>query len=294
MRDQQLPPNTATEHLYAAFQGDTISYPDELPANSKFSNSKKVESLPWPYTEIWRFLSPSTSLTFLTAPIPALPEFDSFVHQQGVKEGYEWLEKAYGNKTSYWAPWAEHHTGKHQSVVQLPDLSTILPPTDEPAHPLDMQYHFMNIISNTVDTASQPVFVLTKELMIQFPEKFGPDKYFCLFRSLHKKNLLLIICSQVIKGSELDEIICTCCLSIDGADYWETVNNIKRARYCLQVGTYVIYLKLKQARMDSESDELILSWLANKRKINEMCFYRTLILKLMISLLVFKRFLWGA
>ena len=46
MRDQQLPPNTATEHLYAAFQGDTISYPDELPANSKFSNSKKVESLP--------------------------------------------------------------------------------------------------------------------------------------------------------------------------------------------------------------------------------------------------------
>ena len=157
-----------------------------------------------------------------------------------------------------------------------------------------MQYHFMNIISNTVDTASQPVFVLTKELMIQFPEKFGPDKYFCLFRSLHKKNLLLIICSQVIKGSELDEIICTCCLSIDGADYWETVNNIKRARYCLQVGTYVIYLKLKQAHMDSESDELILSWLANKRKINEMCFYRTLILKLMISLLVFIRFLWGA
>ena len=92
----------------------------------------------------------------------------------------------------------------------------------------------------------------------------------CLFRSLHKKNLLLIICSQVIKGSELDEIICTCCLSIDGADYWVIVNNIKRARYCLRVGTCVIYLKLKQAHMDSGSDELILSWLANKRKINEM------------------------
>ena len=52
MLDQQLPPNTAMEHLSvfqyisAVFQGDTISYPDELPANSKFSNSKKVDSLP--------------------------------------------------------------------------------------------------------------------------------------------------------------------------------------------------------------------------------------------------------
>ena len=41
------------------------------------------------YTEIRRFLSLSTSLTFLTAPIPVLPDFDSLVHQQGVKKAYE-------------------------------------------------------------------------------------------------------------------------------------------------------------------------------------------------------------
>ena len=210
---------------------------------------QKINSLSSSYTEIRRFLSPSTSLTFLTAPIPVLLDFDSVVYQQGEKEEYEWLESAYDDKTSYWVPWAKHHTGKHWSVVQLPGISAILPPIDEPVHTLDMQYHCMNIISNTintlnpgqtpVDTANQPIFALTKELIIQ--DKFGPDKYFCLFGFLYIERLLLTICGRLIKGSRLDEIMHTCGLSIVGADSLVTVNDIKRARYCLQVGVCVIY-----------------------------------------------------
>ena len=56
------------------------------------------------HTEIRRFLSPSTSLTFLTAPFSVLPDFDSLIHQQEVKEKYEWLESVYGDKTPYWVP----------------------------------------------------------------------------------------------------------------------------------------------------------------------------------------------
>ena len=196
-------------------------------------------------------------------------------------------------------PWDKHRAGKHRSIVRLPDISAILPPIDEPVHTLDMQYHCMNIISDTintlnpgqipVDTADPPIFALTKELMIRFPYKFGPDKYFCLFGSLHIEKLLLIICRWVIKGSGLDEIMYTCGLSTVGADSLVTVNSIKRARYCLQVGACVIYLKLKQAHRDSGSDELILLWLDNKSKINEMCLYWELILKLRIDVLVFKR-----
>ena len=52
-----------------------------------------------------------------------------------------------------------------------------------------------------VKTAHRSIFPLTKELMIEFPNKFGPDKYLCLFRSLHTKKSLIIICGQVIKGS---------------------------------------------------------------------------------------------
>ena len=152
-------------------------------------------------------------------------------------------------------------------LIQLPDISAILPPIDENTHTLDIQYHCMNIISNTIntlnpsqipaDTADQPILALTKELMIRFPDKFGPDKYFCSFGSLYIVKLLLIICGQVIEGSGLDEIVCKCALSIIGADSLVTVDDIKRARYCLQVGACVIYSKLKQAHMDSGSDKLI-------------------------------------
>ena len=129
--------------------------------------------------------------------------------------------------------------------MRLSDISVILPPIDESVHTFDMQYHCMNIISNTintlnpgqipVDTANQPIFALTKELMIRFPNRFGPYKYFCLFECLHIEKSLLIICGWVIKGSGLNEIMYTCGLSIVGADSLVTVNNIKRARHCLQV-----------------------------------------------------------
>ena len=165
-----------------------------------------------------------------------------------------------------------------------------------------MQYHCMNIKSNTiktlnhcqitVDAANQPIFTHAKELKIQFPDKFGFDKYFCLFASLHIETPLLIIRGQVIKSSGLDEIICTYGLPIGGA-YFDiknqltTVNDIKRARYSLQVGGCVIYAKLKQENIGS--DALIFAWLANKSKISEMCFYWKVIHQLMIDFLVFVR-----
>ena len=84
---------------------------------------------------------------------------------------------------------------------------------------------------------------------------------------------MFIIFGRVIKGSGLDEIMYTCGLPIVEGDSLVTLNDIKRARYCLQVGVCVIYLKLKEAHRHSESNELILLWLAKKSKINEMCFY---------------------
>ena len=114
----------------------------------------------------------------------------------------------YDDKTCFWMPWAKHH------AVRLHNISAILPPIDEPVHTLDMQYPCMTLILNTikvlnpgqipVDTCDQPIFALTKELMIRFPDTFGPGKYFCLFGSLHIEKSLLTICGQVIKGSGME------------------------------------------------------------------------------------------
>ena len=110
----------------------------------------------------------------------------------------------------------------------------------------------MNITSNTinagqtpVNTVGQPIFILTLELVIRFPDNFDPDKYLCLSGSLHTETLLLMNSDQVIKGSGLDEIVSIYDLSIDGSDSLVTVNDIKRATYCLQVDAHVIYSKLK-------------------------------------------------
>ena len=94
--DHNARSTTATKHYhgtsfsifqfpFVAFPGDVIPYPDELPTTTKSRNSKKVDSFPLSYTEIRRFLSPSTSLTFLTALIPVLSDFDSVLHQQGIR-----------------------------------------------------------------------------------------------------------------------------------------------------------------------------------------------------------------
>lgn len=127
----------------------------------------------------------------------------------------------------------------------------------------------MKIISNTInaldpgqipnDWANRPIFILTLGLMIWFSYKFGPGKYFSLFTFLHPEKLLFINITQVIKSRGLDEIITKYGLPVFEAASLVTVSDIKRARYCVQVGVCVIYSKLKQSLMNSGSDELILS-----------------------------------
>ena len=61
-----------------------------------------------------------------------------------------------------------------------------------------MQYHCMKITSNTINTLNpgqipvkkenQLIFALKNELMIRFLDQSGPDKYSCLFVSLHTEQ----------------------------------------------------------------------------------------------------------
>lgn len=73
----------------------------------------------------------------------------------------------------------------------------------------------------------------------------------CLFWSLHTEISLLIISAQGMEGSGLDEIMSKCGLSTVRADSLVTVNDLKRAVYCLQAGASVIYSKLMQAYIDN-------------------------------------------
>ena len=75
----------------------------------------------------------------------------------------------------------------------------------------------LNLTQTPVDVSDQPVYALTKELQLPFPEIFS--KYFPLFRQLHIEQFVLVIHEQMIKGS-----------SMIGLSAVVNVNNIKRAR----------------------------------------------------------------
>ena len=306
--DHNARSTTATKHYhgtsFSVFQFPSIDRPgdliiDENDSVMAKSKSKKIPHLPSSYTEIRRFLSPTKVLSIEGAPVLVSPDFDDSIHQLGMNEEYDWLENAHDPTLSFWIPWAKFHASKNRATVRSLDISAILPLIDEPVHTLDMQYHCMNIISNTinilnpgqiaVDVADQPIFALTKELMMRYPDMFGPDKYFCMFGALHVEKSLLTVVGQLIKGSGIDEIMNSCGMSIVGADALVTVNHIKRARYYLQVVACTIYTKLKSAYLDSNSDEPMLAWLNGKSEESEMCYYWKIILELMVDVLIFVR-----
>ena len=77
---------------------------------------------------------------------------------------------------------------------------------DAPIHTLDTQYHCMKIVEKTtqllnpgqifVNESDQPIYTLLKEFQWRFSNRFGPEKYFCLFGSLHlEKSILLVMAS---------------------------------------------------------------------------------------------------
>ena len=125
--------------------------------------------------------------------------------------------------------------------------------------------------------------------MYRFPELFGPDKYFCVFGSLHIEKSILVMCGQIIKGSGLDQLMSSCGLSILGTQSLVTVNDIKRARYCLQIGACVIYKLLSKTHQESGDNTALDAWLEIRANNSEMALYWKIILEIMVDALVFIR-----
>ena len=140
-----------------------------------------------------------------------------------------------------------------------------------------------------VDKSDQPVYKLSKELQWRFLDRFDTEKYFCLFGSLHLEKSILLLCGSLIEGSGLNKIMASCGLSIAGTDSLVSVNNIKRARYCIHVAACVRFSLLTSAHEKSGDKSPVLQWLKNQREESEMCHYWYVIIDLMLNLLIFVR-----
>ena len=140
-----------------------------------------------------------------------------------------------------------------------------------------------------VDESDQPGYKLSVELQWRFPNRFGPDKYFRLFGSLHLEKSILLLCDSLIEGIALDKIMALCRLSVVGMDSLVTVNHIKRTRYCIQVAVCVMFSLLTSVHEKSGDKGPVLQWLKNQSEESKMCHYWYIIIDLMLNLLIFVR-----
>ena len=138
-----------------------------------------------------------------------------------------------------------------------------------------------------VDVSDQPVFAHSKEIQLLYPETFGHDKYITLLGDLHMEHTILQMHGQLIKGSGLDTVLLHSKLSTEGTSALVDANDIKRARYCLQVSVVAVYEMLTEAREKSGSKLQVFEWLDEVAKTSEMCFYWKLILNFEIIALMF-------
>ena len=116
-----------------------------------------------------------------------------------------------------------------------------------------------------VDVSDQPVYALTRQLQLRFPEIFS--NYSPLFRQLHIEQCLLVIHGQMIKGSGLLEILTENKFSMIGLSAASDVNNIKRARYTLQITLCSRFNQLREAMPNNLTDLSPYDWLSQNRRI---------------------------
>ena len=119
-----------------------------------------------------------------------------------------------------------------------------------------------------VDVSDQPSYALTKELQFRHQGVFS--QYFPIFRQLYIEPSLLVIHGQLIEGSGLVQIFTENKFSMIGLSAVVDANNIKRAKYTLQITLCALFIKFHEAASVSETDFSPYDWLTQKSKNNSL------------------------
>ena len=170
-------------------------------------------------------------------------------------EEQQWLQLSASFSDSA-KSWAQYHIP--ENCIQPPnvkDTYSLLPLLQDRVNTFDMQVHTMNLNIKSisalnpgqtpVDVSDCLVYALTKKAQFRFLEQFS--NYFAMFGGLHIEKCLLVTHGQFIEGSGLREILDACLLVTIGVGAVVDVNQIKRARYCVQVTLCSLYRKLVDA-----------------------------------------------
>ena len=120
-----------------------------------------------------------------------------------VVEELEWLNQFdFKNiqPSSTTKAWGQYHAQMNRNTDQTPCYNAIMPLLRDPVHTLQMQVHCMKLNQRTVeilnpgqtpvDVCDLPVYALTKEALLRFPQLF--PKYFPMMGALHIEQVFLL------------------------------------------------------------------------------------------------------
>ena len=262
--------------------------------------SKKLAPLPCEYTNVKNIHPIKFTTELYASPSPnhvSPTKFPSY--EFAVNEELAWLSKCTDilSKVDVSIPgWASHHSSQKRVVTTPSGINTILPLHRDKVSTFNMQSHLMHLnkkwtaILNPnqtpVDVSDQPVYALTKELILRFPGEFS--NYFALFGQLHIEQCILVTHGQLIKGSGLLEILTENKFSMIGLSAVVDVNNIKRARYTLQI-TLCSMFKLLSDAIPENCELSPYDWLTKKSTESTSFLYWKLVIDLEILILMYVR-----
>ena len=180
--------------------------------------------------------------------------------------------------------WTAHHEGKARD--QSENINTInvpLPLIDYKSSTIELQFHLMKIAVEytqylnpgqvAVGCSDQPLYALKKMIQWAHPDLFL--KYFCFMGGLHIEQASLVCVGQLITGSGMEDIVSYASLDTIGLKTAVCdVNNIKKARYTLQVIAVVLMRKLQDAyKVTGTSYDNMEHWIAAQQNCSMFMYW---------------------
>ena len=168
--------------------------------------------------------------------------------------------------------WTSHHSKENRDKSdKCHTINSSLPLIDHLSHDINFQSHIMKIAMDytnflnpgqrTIGCSDCPLYAIKKKLQWSNPNVFPSGQYLPFMGGLHIEQLFLKINGQLTKGTGMDAIIGKAGLEYIGLETAFTdVNDIKKARYSIQVEVACLYKMLEAAHLASGVALDLMTW----------------------------------
>ena len=121
--------------------------------------------------------------------------------------------------------------------------------------------NYLNPGQTTVGSSDFPLYYLKKKIQSACPATFSKLDYFSFSGGLHIEQTSYNVHGDLIKGTSLVDIVKQSELSVIGLQTAVAdVNDIKKARYIIQVLATCLYTLLQEAYIASSSELSLVTW----------------------------------